>query len=126
MNGLKIRVLVADDDPTIVDLYSERLQAEGFEVIIAKNGQEMLARAIEEKPDIMLLDLKMPQVNGLDGLDIVKNTSEIKGIPVIVLTAFANPEFKDRAMKSGVVDYLIKSEVTPGQVAQKIKDILNK
>lgn len=120
----KVRVLIADDDPTLVDMYSARISAEGFDVITAKDGQEMMARAVEANPDVILSDLKMPGVNGFDGIEILKNTTETKNVPVIVLTAFPNPEFKDRVSKAGAAGYLIKSEVTPAQVVEKIKEVL--
>jgi CheY-like chemotaxis protein len=123
-NHLKTRVLIVDDDPTILGMYQERLKLEGFEVTVAKNGEEGLARAVDSAPHIILLDLNMPRVGGFDTLEILKSTTETKKIPVIVLTAYNQPEFRDRAQKDKAEDFIIKADTTPSQIVEKIKTVL--
>lgn len=124
MNHLRIRILIVDDDPTILGMYQERLKLEGYEVIVAKNGEEALARAVDSAPHLILLDLNMPRVGGFDALEILKSTTGTKNIPVIVLTAYNQPEFIDRAKKDKAEDYIIKANTTPSQIVEKIKTVL--
>lgn len=120
----KLKVLIVDDDQTLCDMYAERLQAEGFEVVIAHNGEEGAAKAVEYLPDVILLDLMMPKVNGFNTLEILKSTQETKDIPVILLTALIQEENKQRGLQGGAEDYIIKSEAMPGAVIDKIKEVV--
>lgn len=119
-----LRVLIVDDDQTLCDMYAERLQVEGFEVIVAYNGEEGAAKAVEYLPDVILLDLMMPKVNGFNTLEILKSTQETKDIPVLLLTALIQEENKQRGLQAGAEDYIIKSESMPGTVIDKIKEVV--
>ncbi|HPM27692.1 MAG TPA: response regulator [bacterium] len=119
-----LRVLIVDDDQTLCDMYAERLQVEGFEVIVAHNGEEGAAKAVEYLPDVILLDLMMPKVNGFNTLEILKSTQETKDIPVLLLTALIQEENKQRGLQAGAEDYIIKSESMPGTVIDKIKEVV--
>lgn len=122
----KMRVLIVDDDQTLCDMYSERLKAEGFDVVVAHNGEEGAAKAVEYLPDVILLDLMMPKVNGFNTLEILKSTQETKDIPVLLLTALIQEENKKRGIQAGAEDYIIKSETMPGAVIEKIKSVVQK
>jgi len=124
--GNKENVLIVEDDITLRDMYAERLRAEGFVVDVAGDGEEGLAHLARHKPDVMLLDLMMPKVNGFNVLDIMKTTPEYKGIPVIILTALIQDENKLRGLTSGASDYIVKSETMPGEVIAKIRAVLQK
>ena len=117
----KTRVLIVDDDQTLCDMYAERLKAEGFEVVVAHNGEEGVAKATQYMPNVILLDLMMPKVNGFNTLEILKSTEETKNIPVLLLTALIQEENKRRGLQAGAEDYIIKSETMPGDVIVKIK-----
>ena len=119
-----LRVLIVDDDQTLCDMYAERLQVEGFEVIVAHNGEEGAAKAVEYLPDVILLDIMMPKVNGFNTLEILKSTQETKDIPVLLLTALIQEENKQRGLQAGAEDYIIKSESMPGTVIDKIKEVV--
>jgi CheY-like chemotaxis protein len=121
-----IRVLIIDDDEALRNMYLDRMKMEGFEVEMAQNGEKGLARVTEFKPSVILLDIMMPKINGFAVLDILKTTPEYKNIPVIVLSALVQPESKERALKSGAVDYLAKSEALPAEVVAKIKKAVEK
>lgn len=122
----KTRVLIVDDDQTLCDMYAERLKAEGFEVAVAHNGEEGAAKATEYLPNVILLDLMMPKVNGFNTLEILKSTEETKNIPVLLLTALIQEENKRRGLQAGAEDYIIKSESMPGDVITKIKAAVEK
>lgn len=123
MANRPMRVLIVDDDPTLREMYEARLKNEHFETILAHDGQEALARATEDNPDIILLDLRMPNITGLEVLEILKTTKDTKTIPVIVLTAFNDDQLRQDATARGAAAYLVKSETMPADVLAKIQEI---
>lgn len=119
-------VLLADDDLTLREMYSERLKSAGFTVEAAKDGEEALAKAKDLHPNIILLDIMMPKMNGLDVLKQLKAADDTKSIPVIVLTALIQDRDKMESITSGADDYIVKSETMPGDVIEKVKAVLEK
>lgn len=117
-------ILLVDDDLTLREMYEERMKAEGFNIIQATNGEEALKKASEAKPDIILLDIMMPKVNGFDVLKELKSNPELKDIPVIVLTALIQDVDRVQGKKLGASDYIVKSETMPGEVISKIKNAI--
>lgn len=119
-------ILLVDDDLTLREMYSERLKAEGFTVETAKDGEEALQKAADIRPNIVLLDIMMPKINGLDVLKRLKSQAETKDVPVIVLTALIQDREKMESITRGADDYIVKSEMMPGEVIQKVKDLIAK
>lgn len=119
------RILLVEDDDALAGVYLVRLQAEGFDVRRVSNGEDALAAAISYKPDLVLLDVMMPKVSGFDVLDILRNTPETANLKIIILTALSQETDKQRAMKLGVDDYLVKSQVVITDVIDRIKQHLN-
>ena len=117
-------ILLVDDDLTLREMYDERLKAEGFDIIQASNGDEALRKAKENKPNIILLDIMMPKVNGFDVLKELKADSDLKDIPVIILTALIQDVDRVQGKKLGATDYIVKSETMPGEVLAKIKNAI--
>ena len=117
-------ILIVDDDLTLLEMYVERIKAEGAIVIQAKDGEEALTQAKDSKPHLMLLDIMMPKVNGLDVLKQLKENSETADIPIIVLSALADEEKKKIALSLGAADYIVKSEALPIDVIGKINAVL--
>ena len=117
-------VLLVDDDLTLREMYEERLKTEGFNIIQATNGEEALAKARETKPNIILLDIMMPKINGFDVLKELKADDELKAIPVIILTALIQDVDRVQGKKLGAADYIVKSETMPGEVIAKIKNAI--
>jgi CheY-like chemotaxis protein len=124
MPELHETILLADDDVTIQELYKERLEVEGYTVLIAKNGEEALEMARGSKPRLILLDIMMPKMNGLDVLAELKRDDVTKNIPVIILTALVTEYEKVKSISSDFKDYVVKSDTTPGDVVEKIKKAL--
>ena len=120
----KAKILIADDDVTLMDMYKLRLEAEDFEVITAEDGEQAIAEIRKEKPDLVLLDIMMPKINGLDVLAELKKDEHFKNIPVIMLTALIQDVTKVKSLMTGADDYLMKSEVMPGEVIQKVNQVL--
>lgn len=115
------RILLVEDDDNLANVYTMRLQAEGFKTVRVGNGQDALQAALATKPDLILLDVMMPKVSGFDVLDILRNTPETADAKVIMLTALSQPADRERAQSLGVNDYLVKSEVVIADIVDRIK-----
>ncbi|MCK4553461.1 response regulator [Candidatus Parcubacteria bacterium] len=120
----KKKVLLVEDDKTISSMYKTKLEAGGFEVLIADNGADGLKLAKEQKPDIIMLDVILPQLDGFSVLEELKKDALTKNIPVVMLTNLGTEEDKEKGEKLGVTDYLVKASLTPAQVEEKIKQYL--
>src|SRR3970282_2419809 len=120
VNQTQKTILLADDDVAVRDMYRERLSAAGFAVIEAVDGEQTFDLARHKHPDLILLDIMMPKVNGLDTLAILKQDEETKKIPVIILTALTSELDKVREISTDFVDYVVKAETTPGDVVDKV------
>lgn len=119
-------VLIIDDDSTLREMYEEYLKASGFTVVTAQDGQEGLDQAKLSKPSAVLLDLMMPKMNGIEVLRRLKADDELKDIPVIVFTALIQDLEKQESFAAGASDYVVKTEVTPKSILQKIQQLTTK
>ena len=99
------KILYVEDNPDNVYMLTRRLKKKGFELIIAGDGQEGIDKAIEESPDLILMDLSLPTMDGWTATAEIKKIEEVKNIPIIALSAHAMPEHRDRAIKAGCSDY---------------------
>ncbi len=99
------KILYVEDNPDNVYMLTRRLKKKGFELIIAGDGQEGIDKAIEESPDLILMDLSLPTMDGWTATAKIKEIEELKDIPIIALSAHAMPEHRDRALKAGCSDY---------------------
>lgn len=116
-----IKVLLIEDNPVIVDMYAMRLQKEGATVTAANNGAWGIKLANEQSFDIVLLDMVMPALNGLDAITTLKKNTKTAKVPVLVFSNSAQDEDREAAVAAGAVDYLIKSNTTPAALIQRIK-----
>lgn len=118
------KILLVEDDNNLREIYGARLGAEGHDIVSAQDGEEALAIAVKEKPDLIIADVMMPRVSGFDMLDILRNAPETKNTKVIMMTALSQPEDKEHADRLGADRYLVKSQVTLEDVAQVVREIL--
>ncbi len=118
---VKKKILVVEDDETLAAVYKQRLELEGFEIKHSKNGEDALDTAIKFQPDLILLDVMMPKLNGFDVLDILRNTPATRNIRIVMLTALSQPKDAERAKELGADDFLVKSQVVIGDVVARIK-----
>jgi len=118
------RIMIVDDDMTLRELYEERVKAEGYTIISASDGEEAFEKALKEKPDLILLDIMMPKINGIDVMKMLREKDETKDIPIIILTALIQEIDKVKDMMEPHDSYLIKSEIMPKDVVEKIKSSL--
>lgn len=124
-NAPQKKILLVEDDDALASVYQSRLEAEGFIVERVPNGEEALAKALEFRPDLILLDAMMPKVSGFDVLDILRNTPETANMRIIMLTALSQESDLQRAKALGVDEYLVKSQVVIADVVERIKHHLN-
>lgn len=117
-------ILLVEDDPLMLRMYKKIFKFEGFDLDTAKDGEEGLEKAKTNKPVMILLDIMMPKMNGIEMLAKLKKDPDIKGIPVIVLTNLAGTRDAEKAMALGAVKYIVKSEHEPKQVVTMVKEIL--
>lgn len=118
------KILLVDDDKDLCDLYKETLTSEGFKVKIAENGEEALSEIMKERPDLIILDIMMPKIHGIDTLDILKATPETKDIKIVILSALSDQKMIQRAKDFGALDYIVKSESDTATVINRIKEAL--
>jgi CheY-like chemotaxis protein len=120
----KKKILIVEDDNFVAEVYSTKLLEMGHDVQIARNGQEGLAMLEQSVPDMILLDIIMPIMGGIEMLAEIKKNDEWKRIPIILLTNVGEKESIQKVRSLGVEDYLIKSHFTPAEVIEKINNIL--
>ena len=119
------KVLLVEDDDSLREIYGERLKAEGFEILSARDGEEALAIAVQERPDITVCDIMMPKISGFDVLDILHSNPDTKDLKVIVMSALSQEEDKSRAKRLGADRYLVKSEVTLEDLVKTTKEVVS-
>lgn len=119
-----MKVMVVEDDAALREIYSIRITAEGYEVVSAGDGEEALAVAVREKPDLILSDVMMPKISGFDMLDILRNTPETANIKIIMMTALSSDDQRARGERLGADRYLVKSQVGIEDVVNAIHEVL--
>jgi len=121
---LMIKILIIEDDALLSRMYQTIFQTNNYEVEMAGDGEEGMVKAQSSHPTLILLDIMMPRLNGLQFLERFKNDPDLKDIPVVVLTNLAGNEDVQTALKLGAVRYIIKSEHKPKQVEEIVRGIL--
>lgn len=125
MSDKKIKVLLVEDDAMIIQMYKTRMDSEGWEVFSTDRGSEALKIAKEKKPDIILLDIILPEIDGFTILKELRKDSDTKKIPVLMLTNLGQESDQNRGKEMGVDGYFIKSQHTPGDVIVKIESLIS-
>jgi len=118
------KLLIVEDDFFVRDLYTRELSREGFEVVSAEDGAEGLLKVVEEKPDLVLLDIMLPKMSGLAVLKTLKEKEETKNIPVVLLTNLGQDSVIREGFTLGAIGYLIKAAYTPTQIIEEVKKFL--
>lgn len=118
------KILLVEDDKSLREIYGVRLLAEGYEIVSAGDGEEALAMAIKEKPDLIVSDVMMPKISGFDMLDILRSTPETKDVKIIMMTALSSEDQRARGESLGANRYLVKSQVGIEDVVRSIHDVL--
>ncbi|MFA6594530.1 MAG: response regulator [Candidatus Buchananbacteria bacterium] len=124
MPGDKIKVLLVEDDTMIVDMYKLRLEEEGYEVTVTDRGSQAIELAKGEKPNIILLDIILPEVDGFTVLSSLKSETAVKNIPVIIMTNLGQESDQEKGQRLGAEEYFVKAQHTPADVINVIKKYL--
>jgi len=118
------KILIVEDDKFLRELIAQKLIKEGYDIAEAVDGEKGIKSIKEEKPDLVLLDLILPGIDGFEVLAKIKEDPVLSQIPVIILSNLGQKDDIERGLKIGAVDYLIKAHFTPGEIIEKIKAVL--
>ena len=119
------KIAIIEDDPVISQMYRMKFEADGFEVELASNGKLGVALAEHFAPDLILLDLQMPEMGGDEALAAIRKQPWGKDVPVIILTNLGEEEAPKTVRSLGIHSYIVKAELTPRQVVGRVKEALN-
>ncbi|MBU4351021.1 response regulator [Candidatus Parcubacteria bacterium] len=118
------KILIVEDDKFLRELIIRKLTNEGYQTIEAADGEEGVRTAKAEKPDLILLDLILPGIDGFEALARIRKDENSANIPVVILSNLGQREDIERGIKLGATDYLIKAHFSPGEIIEKISSIL--
>lgn len=118
------KILLVEDDKSLREIYGVRLLAEGYDIVSAGDGEEALAMAIKERPNLIVSDVMMPKISGFDMLDILRSTTETRDIRVIMMTALSSEDQRLRGEQLGADRYLVKSQVGIEDVVRTVHEVL--
>lgn len=119
------KIAIIEDDPVISQMYRTKFEADGFDVQLANNGKLGIELVESFLPDLILLDLQMPEMGGADALEIIRKNEWGKNIPVIILTNMGEEESPKKVRALGIHSYIVKANLTPKQVVGRVKEALN-
>ncbi|MDP2909949.1 MAG: response regulator [bacterium] len=117
-------ILLIEDDPFLVDIYTIKLKEMGFSVDSTDDGDQAILKIKENKPDLVLLDIVLPNLNGWEILRKIKKDDEMRYLKIIILSNLAEREEVEKGMKFGADKYLVKAHYTPSEVVKEITKIL--
>jgi two-component system phosphate regulon response regulator PhoB len=118
------KILLVEDEIALASVYIARLSAEGYEVESVNDGQSAITRAIQTQPDLILLDIMIPKVSGIQVLKMLRENPETKNVKVIMLTALSQDNYRAQAESMGISGYLVKSQVVITDVVNVVRGIL--
>lgn len=118
------QILLVEDDPFLIDIYSQKLEKAGFKIEVVKNGENALQVLQKRKPDLLVLDIVLPGIEGWEILRKIKKDPHLSDLKVMVLSNLGQKEEVEKGLKLGADKYLIKAHYTPSEVVKEIKKIL--
>ena len=118
----EVRVLFVEDDPDLAEMYRTKLELDGYAVSVARDGEEAIARASADPPDLIFLDIRLPRMDGIQVLEELRARERTKHLPVVILSNYSDDEWRERVRELGALEWLIKTTTTPSQVAGQIQE----
>ncbi len=118
-------ILLAEDDTFLIDIYTKQLTVAGFNVQVASDGESVINKIIELKPDLLILDIILPKMSGWDILKKVREELNMKDLKIVILSALSQKEYLEKGATFNVIKYLTKTDNTPSQITEEIKKILS-
>lgn len=122
---MKKYILIVEDDPFLVEMYAAKLTAENFDIEVVNDGSNVLKKISEKKPDLILLDIVLPKVDGFEVLKKIKEDPKLKDIKVVTLTNLGQKDEVEKGLKLGADEYVIKAHYTPTEVVEKVKKLVS-
>jgi len=119
-----VKIFLVEDDQSLANMYKTELELSGYEVTVHNKGSGVIEKVKSVSPDIVLLDIMLPDKSGVEVLEDLKSDISVKNIPVMMLTNFGNDEFIKQALENGAEDYVLKHKITPSELASKVLNIL--
>lgn len=116
-----VNILLTEDDPIVAELYRLRLEADGHAVTVAADGEAALEAVRRARPTLVLLDIRMPKMGGVQVLEALRADPALKDLPVVMLTNYSDPNLVERCLALGAAGYLVKSRTTPRQLVEWIE-----
>ncbi|PIR74863.1 MAG: response regulator [Candidatus Magasanikbacteria bacterium CG10_big_fil_rev_8_21_14_0_10_47_10] len=126
MAGKKINILLIEDDTFLSNIYKTKFEMEGFHVLTAENGEVGMKEAKKKTPDIILLDILLPKIDGFTLLEQFKSDAVLKSVPVILLTNLGQKDDVEKGLALGAEDYLIKAHFKPSETVEKVRKVLER
>jgi len=120
------RILFVEDDQFLSSLLKSRLQKEGFEVFLAKDGEEAFAFLKNNKPDLILLDIILPKKSGFELMEEMRSDPQVEGAPIIIVSNLGQPEDVTKGRELGAIEYFVKAKTSIDDLVEKIKEFLKK
>ncbi len=118
------KILVVEDDRFLRELITQKLAREGYDVSEAVDGEDGVKKAEEKKPDVILMDLILPGIDGFEAISKIKEKPNFENTPIIILSNLGQRDDIERGLKLGAVDFLVKAHFTPGEIIEKIEKVL--
>lgn len=120
MEEEELTVLLVEDDEAVAEMYRLRLELDGYRVLRANNGEEGLRVAIEARPDLVYLDIRLPRMDGMEVLQALRQDAYGRTVPVILISNYSEPELVERGLALGALDYLVKADTSPSEFSRRI------
>ena len=118
----EVRVLLVEDDAALAQMYRVKLERDGYTVQVAGDGEEALAWMSGQVPDLVFLDVRLPRMDGLTFLERLRADPRTRDVPVVIVSNYSEDELVSRGLQLGALEYLVKSQTTPGQLSQGVRD----
>jgi CheY-like chemotaxis protein len=118
----EVRVLLIEDDGTLAQMYRTKLERDGYTVQVAGDGEAALRMVDEQLPDLIFLDIRLPRMGGLEFLERLRQSERTRNIPVVIVSNYSERELVDRGLQLGALEYLVKSQTTPGRLAEGVRE----
>ncbi len=119
------KILLVEDDPFLIEIYTAKLENAGFSVDVVSDGDMVINKMKEIKPDLVVLDIVLPNIDGWEILREIKRNEEFKDVKIVILSNLSEKEDVEKGIKEGADKYLIKSHYEPSQVVEEIEEVLN-
>jgi DNA-binding response OmpR family regulator len=123
-NETKKKILIVEDDPLLIDIYTTRFKQVGFNLVVIKEGEKAVKAIEKEHPDLVLLDIVLPYMDGWDILRELKSKEDTKNIQVVVLSNLGQKEEIEQGLRLGAAKYLIKAHYTPSEIVEEIMKLI--